>query len=136
MTEYNLTVHRLNQKLFRWEPITNHERYLIYRVLSEDAQYEMGALADAIEQEAFLMKKLDVAEIDTDEFKAFTGVSDEAMYFWDFQPIYGEAEELLTYIICGCHYEKYLSINSHLFPAGDDRLDDLEVFLHPYDYIE
>ena len=136
MTEYNLTVHRLNQKLFRWEPITNHERYLIYRVLSEDAQYEMGALADAVDREAFLKNKLEVAEIAMKEFKGFTGASDEAMYFWDSQPIYGEAEELLTYIICCCHYEKYLSTNSHLFPGGYDRPDDLEVFLHPYDYIE
>ena len=136
MTEYTLTVHRLNRKLFWGEPITAHERYLIYRVLSEDAQYEMGALADKIEQEEFLENKLAAAKIEMEEFKAFTGVSDEAMHFWTSQPIYGEAEELLTYIICCCHYEKYLSINSHLFPVGDNRPDDLEAFLKPYDYIE
>ena len=136
MTEYNLMVHLLNQKLFRWEPITNHERYLIYRVLSEDAQYKMGALAEKVEQEEFLENKLVAAEIEMEELKAFTGASDETMYFWMSQPIYGEAKELLTYIICSCHYEKHLSINSHLFPAGGDRPDNLEAFLQPYDYIE
>ena len=134
MTEYTLTVHRLNRKLFGWGPITAHERYLIYRVLSEDAQYEMGALAHKIEQEELLEGKLAVAEIEMEEFKAFTGGSDEAMHFWTSQPIYGEAEELLTYLVCCCHYERYLSINSHLFPEGSDRPDVPKEFLSPYDY--
>jgi hypothetical protein len=136
MTEYKLTVHELNRKLFWWGPITDHERYLIYRVLSEDAQYEMGALADAIEREAFLADKLAVAEIDTDEFRAFTGAGDEAMYFWSSRPFYGDAGEFLCYIICSCYYAKKLSLNRHLFPSGDEYPDDLEVFLYPYDYIE
>ncbi len=134
MTDYNLRVHSLNRKLFRWERITHHERYLVYRVLSEDTQYKMGALADKIEQEEFLENKLAVAKIEMEEFKAFIGVSDEAMHFWMSQPIYGEAEELLTYLVCCCHYERYLSINSHLFPAGSDRPDVPKEFLYPYDY--
>ena len=134
MTNYNFEVHRLNQKLFRWEPITNHERYLIYRVLSEDAQYEMGALADAIDQEAFFENKLGVAGIDEDEFKVFTGLSDEAIHYWGSKPIYDEAKEVLTYLVCCCHYEKHLSDNKYLFTKGCDCPDVPEEFLYPYDY--
>ena len=136
MSDYRIEIYNLNRKLFWGESLTRSERYLVSHVLSEEAQYEMGALADAIEREDFLSDKLAVAEIDTDEFRAFTGAGDEAMYFWSSRPFYGDAGEFLSYIICCCYYAKKLSLNRHLFPSGDEYPDDLEVFLKPYDYME